>query len=483
MLDVSLLLLFKSIIINIFIPLISWILFLWIFFWERFSWFQLYIYSWFLWIWIISFSLFNLQFFYYWIWIKEVIWLIILLLIIFLSKIFFLKQNLTEYFNLFKTKFNLIELKKSFYFISKTQKIFSVLVLFFISWFIILSFLYNTNFPSYADDSFWNWNAASINIYNDWWIKFFGDKSEILWRWRLGYPIFFPIYKSVFSSFLWVWSDIYSKLFQWMIFFFWIIFISYFSFQKTKNVFYSFLPVVLIIWLPLTFFHSVESYMEMSSTIYSIITIYLFYEFILNRDYEIFSLWLLFGLILANIKNEWLIVYLSWIIISLILYLLITKTFKLAISGLIRNKTIFIKNIFFILYFFIPFLLVRFINNLSFNPVWTKATEIGISNSIHTEILPVLPSIFFWMDNYNIILIWLWILIFLIIKNFKVKEFNKIWPAIPWFMIFIIFFLVFLLTDNYKFVLDQTTVNRVFTTSFVIICAFYSIILYNVNEK
>jgi hypothetical protein len=43
-------------------------------------------------------------------------------------------------------------------------------------------------------------------------------------------------------------------------------------------------------------------------------------------------------------------------------------------------------------------------------------------------------------------------------------------------IIFLILITVFLFTDNYKWVLDQTTVNRVFTMCFVILFSFFSFI-------
>lgn len=483
MFDTSILLLLKALLINIFLPIIPGIIFIWIFFGKKFSGFSLYLYSWFLWIWVIAFSLFNIQFVHYWVWINEYLFFVILLIISLLIKNLILKQNIFNYFALLKIKFELKKIKEYYSSLPKTQKYFSLLFSLFIFSFIVISFLFNINFPSYADDSFWNWNMASINIYHDGWIKLFWDKIEILWRWRLWYPIFFPIYKSIFSSFLWIWNDIYIKLFQWMIFFFGMIFIIKITLQKTKNIFYSLIPVVLIIWLPLTFFHSVESYMEMSSTIYSIITIYFLYEFILTKDYEILSLWILYWLILANIKNEGLVVYLSWILLAFLVFLILTKTLKSVLLEFFKNKVIFIKNIFFVLYFFIPFLIVRFVNNLSLNPVWNNAAEIWISSKLHTEIFPIFPTIFFGMDNYNVILIWIGVLIYLLFKNIKKININNIWPIFPWFFIFIIFFFVFLLTENYEFVLNQTTVNRVFTTSFIIIAAFYWLILHYFNEK
>jgi len=44
---------------------------------------------------------------------------------------------------------------------------------------------------------------------------------------------------------------------------------------------------------------------------------------------------------------------------------------------------------------------------------------------------------------------------------------------------FILFNLAFLITANYKWVLNQTTVNRVFTMVFVILLSFISILIFD----
>jgi hypothetical protein len=33
--------------------------------------------------------------------------------------------------------------------------------------FLIITFIHTTNFPTYADDSFYNWNGPAYNIYED----------------------------------------------------------------------------------------------------------------------------------------------------------------------------------------------------------------------------------------------------------------------------------------------------------------------------
>ena len=482
MFDTSFFLFLKALLINIFLPLIPGVLFFWLTMWNKIKWINFYLVSWFLWIWMLSYSIFNLQFFYSSITIISYFLVVFILILLYLVKIYFSKVSFLEYFKCLRINSPFLKIINSFKNLKKWQKIFWIIMFLFIFFSGLISLLYTSNFPSYADDSFWNWNASSINIYYDKWIKLFWDKTEILWRWRIWYPIFFSIYKAMFSQFFWSWNDIFIKQFQWLIVYLGLLFIFSISFERTKSIFYALIPCTLILWLPLTFFHSVESYMELSSTFYTIFCLYYLFLFLETRDYQFLTLWTIFWLILSNIKNEWLIVYLPWVIIPFFGYIILKWEFKIFFISLFRSKIESLKIWLLILYYFIPFLIVRLVNNLSLNPVWKTATDVWITK-IHSEIFPVMPVIFFNEDNYNIFPILIILCFIFIYQNRKKIYILDFWPIIPWLVIFTIFFVVFLITDNYKWVLDQTTVNRVFTTSFIIFWAFSSIVISKLNEK
>lgn len=55
---------------------------------------------------------------------------------------------------------------------------------------------------------------------------------------------------------------------------------------------------------------------------------------------------------------------------------------------------------------------------------------------------------------------------------YKKRDMRTLLLLLTPIIIFIIFVLVFLLTENYIFAMNQTTINRVFTMSFVILLAF-----------
>lgn len=481
MFETSTSLFFQSLLYNILLPIIPWILFLWLFFGKKIQGFLLYLLWWFIWIWVVSFTLFNLQFFHFGIGIGEYFWILLIIIILFIGKLIYKKENLSDYISTLKIKNPIEQIKQSFTSLSKTGKVFTIISAVFTTIFLLVSFIHVNKFPTYADDSFGNRNWPAYNIYQDGWVKLFGSEEEILARWRLGYPIYIPIYKALISDFLWWFNDIYINVWQRLVFFFLILFSIYFTRNKTKNIFYTILPAALICCLPLIYFHAVEWYMELACTAYSVVTIWLFYKFLEERDYTYISLGFLVGFILSHIKNDWLLWYFAWIIISFTIILLLKNNLIWFIKWFWKDKRNFYISIFSLVFFLLPFLVIRSINHLWLNPVTTVDWWVWLSKTIHREIFSVFPSIFTHMDNYNVILIILF-LIFLFFLTYQKNNIKKYFLILPWIMIFIIFNLVFLLTENYLRVMNQTTVNRVFTMCFVIILSFIWILVYKEDE-
>lgn len=472
----------KAIIYNIIIPLIPWILFIWIFFNKKFNWLILYIIWRFVWIWIISSSVFNLQFFHHSVGIWEFIFISVILWIIFLYKIFYKKEQIIIYIKTLQLTVNIKEIANSFHNISKIEKKFTILGWIFISIFSLVSFLHTINLPTYWYDSFFNRNQSTINIIQDGGVKLFWWKYEILGRWRIGYPIHIPIYKAVISDFLGGYNDIYIDIRQRLIFMLIIIFSIIFTWKKTKNIFYSILPAILITWLPLIFFHSIDGYMDLASAGYSILVIRWIYEYTISwyKKYWFILLAIVFSGILVNIKNDWIIVYLPWIIISFIIFLIFNRKLLVFLRQTIKriNLAWILSSI---LFFHIPFIIVKIHNWLWFNQAAMKdfAWLEVFSWTVHREIFNIFPMIFLQMDNYNVILIIIGIILYIWFK--KTKKENLLLIIVPVF-IFFIFMLVFLLTQNYRFVKNQITVNRIFTMTFVILL-FFSWILLDIRWK
>jgi len=481
MFETSFLLLIKTLFLNIILPLIPGVLFLWICFGKKFHGILLYLLWWFIGVGVVAFSLFNIQFIHFWIGVQEYFFILWILLVIFIGKIFYKKVSFKEYILTLPVQNIFPQIKKSFFGLTQLEKIFTLIFWILGVSFFIVTFVHTTNFPTYADDSFGNWNGPVYNIYQDWGVKLFWDKTEILGRWRLGYPIYIGIYKATLTDFVWWYNDIYSNLRQWLVFFGMILFVFSITFAKTKNIFYSLLPVGLIVSLPLLFFHTIDWYMELPCAVYSVLTIRAFWKFLEDKDYDYISLALLLWFILSHIKNDWLLWYFVWIFIAFGGILILSKKLPDFFQWFLKNTWAIYSSLFYFFFFLLPFLIVRMINGLSFNPVASPDWWVGISQTTHWEIFSVFPSIFMKMDNYNVILIIISLLIWFLYK--QKKNFNKYFLFLSWIVVFVIFVLVFLLTENYLRVMNQTTVNRVFTMCFLMILSFSGVLLYNHTDE
>lgn len=471
MFETSFLLMIKSLLMNILLPLVPWIIFLRIFYWKKIQWILLYIIWWFVWVWVVAFSIFNMQFIHYWIWIKEYFFILLLIIIAYIVKIIIKKINLKDYLDTLKIKLNKQELKISYNNLPKIEKRIFVIWSIFASIFLITTFVYSISLPTYWDDSFGNRNWPAFNIYQDGGVKLFGDKTEILGRWRLWYPIYIPLYKALISDFVWWFNDIYINMWQFLVFLGLLLFVAKITRDKTKNIFYSILSVIGIIWLPLVFFHASEWYMELACAAYSVLTIRSFWKFLEEKDYSYISLALLLGFILSNIKNDWLLWYFAWIVIWFLVIIILKKEFVQSINKFRENNKELFTSIFYLVFFFLPFLIIKKYHNLWFNQSISNDGGLWISSNIHSEIFSMFKPIFFNIDNYNVVLIIVLMIWFLLYKSTK-ANYNKKFLYITPIIIFIIFILVFLLTENYIFAMNQTTINRVFTMAFVILLSF-----------
>ena len=153
----------------------------------------------------------------------------------------------------------------------------------------------------------------------------------------------------------------------------------------------------------------------------------------------------------------------------MIVVLCLKKELRSSIKWFFKDKNNLIKSTWYFIYFFIPFLLVKMVHWLWFNQAAWESSWIWLSSNIHREIFSQFSQIFLKMDNYNLILI---VLLFIFILSKKRRKKNESLFLYVWVVMLLILLAVFLRTEAYTFVMNQTTVNRVFTMCFIIILAF-----------
>ena len=219
--------------------------------------------------------------------------------------------------------------------------------------------------------------------------------------------------------------------------------------------------------------------MELASAAYSVLAIRAFWKFLEEKNYGYVALGILLISILAQVKNEGFVIYMPGVVIWFLIVLALQKRVKEFFKGLFKDKKNVWSSIGYVVYFMLPFLVIRMVNGLGLNPVSWAPTAGKI---FHPEVFNVLGPIFVKQDNYNIIL---WILFVLgITVAWKSLKKKNIWmPIISAIIIFGWFALTFFFTENYQWALTQTTINRVFTMCFVVILAFIWIIMNSYESK
>jgi hypothetical protein len=150
--------------------------------------------------------------------------------------------------------------------------------------FIIFAGIDSFSFPTFFDDAFGNWNKPAIQIFYDGGVKMFGELTEILGRGRLGYPIHIPLYKAQLATMMGGRYEMGIHVLNFLLFIVLIKLSFLRTREKTKNAIISILPALLIIGLPLVFFHITDSYMEFPSAVFSILTMRFLYRYLEEKE-------------------------------------------------------------------------------------------------------------------------------------------------------------------------------------------------------
>lgn len=474
MLETGLVLLFKALIINIFVPLLAGWGCMRLCFGDRLQWIKLHIVSWFLGIGLIANWMFDLQFVRFGVGIWEYLLLLVLLAIGVLIRVH--KGGLSRSSIINSLKIQKISwIKASYQSLAKWEKVVTMGWTIFVAWFLVNSFIHGINFPTYADDAFGNRHKPATNIYHDGGVKMIGQTGEALGRARLWYPIHVPIYKAVVSDFMWWWYDIYSDMFQRLGLLFILIFSYVLTFEKTKNALHSIIPAALMCGLPLVFWHAIDGYHELPSVYYSIIAIWFLYEYLETEHIDNLILGSFFLWFLSYVKNDGFVIYMPGIALGFVITILLKWQLQHIRKQVISSKKAIGLIVGGIVLFLLPFLWLKQYYDLGFNQAQWDASGVGIDSTVHREIFSQFKWLFFQENNYNIILVIVGLMLFMwyILIDRKQPKRNPIFPIVASIVIFALFTAAFLFTENYKFVMDQTTVNRTYTAAFMILCFYF----------
>jgi hypothetical protein len=248
------------------------------------------------------------------------------------------------------------------------------------------------------------------------------------------------MYKTYITQFLGYWSDSLTALIH-PIFFYFSIFLIVFGLTKSWPM--RTVMLYLVSSIPLVSWHAWVSYYDLIIATELSLIYYFFYRYSETKNTIYLHIIVWIALLALNTKNEWAI---------LVFPSLLPLFYFLIKEKIVRNA----KEWFWLFAPFllaIPHMIFRVMYNLSFNPHSSTA-----SYGYHSEALLLLKQYFFEGWSYNIFWYILPVLLILSYKKIFHGAFRYIFTSILLF--FLIALSVFLFTNNFQYLLDQTTIHR-----------------------
>lgn len=324
-----------------------------------------------------------------------------------------------------------------------------VIVLLLILLKLFLLFYLATNKPIIDWDAWSNWSLRARVFYTEQGINL--DKHSPYYLGsggHLDYPLQLPILEAWIFLVLNSWRDDMVKIIFPLYLAFFSAYLYSFLSKRISNL-QSLIYTFIFISLPLLSFHTTAAYIDLPLSLYVGIGTMLLLEFVETRK----KIYLFLSSVIlgcaAWLKNEGLIFYLIFSLFSLVLIYFFSKK-KFLIQ--IRDYTLHIVSG---LIFVLPWLIFKLIKGIE----TSSLLKINFADfNIHPEILSKLVNGIISPSNFS--LLWLaFILSLLMSIALRDKKMNFTLSLLP-VLFLLAFVLIYLITDNYRFVIDGTVLQR-----------------------
>lgn len=300
------------------------------------------------------------------------------------------------------------------------------------------SLFQSVNVPSYFDDEKGNWNIKSKVIYEEKTINTqSGSESYVGWGGHREYPLQFILYKSYVADFMGEWNDSYINIITWIVFNLTILLVV---FSFSDRVFASIIAY-LMYSLPLVVWHSWVAYYDLIYACFYLLSLFFFVRYTKTSDRVYLYI---IGILLYSViftKNEGMMLVAPSLLAGIGFYMYQQKK---------------MKELFYIgipVLFIIPHMIFRAVHHLSFNPHSGDA-----SYEFHSDSLGLYFTYFTQWGSYNIFWYILPLVLLFCGRNLFEKKYLPLTISLS--VLALIIFLVFSFTNNYQFLLSQTTINR-----------------------
>ena len=296
--------------------------------------------------------------------------------------------------------------------------------------------------PVVTFDSLAHWSFKAKVLYYENRVDFNPESNiYLVGGGHINYPWLVPLMQFWLHNILGEYNDLLINLI-FVFYFISILVIVYYFIKEYLSRFYSMLFVFFLSSMPLFFYHGFNAYADQVLSCYILTGFIFLYYWFKQLDNKSLILSSIFFSIALFVKNE-AIIFIITGLVAIVFYLLIKK---------IKIKILFYY-IVFVLLPVTPWLIFKLIHDLGVNSI--ESNNIGF----HPEVFKFIAQAMFIAGSWNI---WWFIVVITIILNFKYIIKNKTLLS-GWLFLLISFsgfIILYLFTDQYHFVIDNTAVSR-----------------------
>jgi len=307
--------------------------------------------------------------------------------------------------------------------------------------------------PVIGVDAFANWSLRAKVFFFNHGLLLDPKNNFFLGGGATFYPIHLPLLETWGFLVLGRWDDVLVKII-FSFFFLSLLVIFYHNVRRTTSRFVALLSTYLLTTLPLLLHHATVEYADLPLGIYFLTAALFLFSYFETEDHRYFFLSAIFAGIGAWTKNEGFPIVLLNLVVLVIYYFQTKRKLGYSLK--------YFASYFFLAFLFkAPWLLVNYIYKIPPN-IYQKVHWEQVFTNLYR--IPVIAQYFyqkmFFYGNWNIA--W-FVLVVVIICSYKHLQKIRTFYSLIYIVLFMgMIAFMYYLTDNYRWLLDGTTLNRNF---------------------
>ncbi len=305
--------------------------------------------------------------------------------------------------------------------------------------------------PVITVDAFANWSFRAKVFFVESGLLLNPESNYLLGAGHVFYPLNIPLMETWIFNVLGYWNDELIKI-LFGLFFISLLIVFYSSIKRFASRFVALLSTYLLSTLPLLVHHATIAYADLPVCAYFTASVLFMFNYFKSNDNK----YLYISALLAGIGTWTKTEGTPLLIINLVVLAIFYYRSKHEKMDAIKNTLSYFM---LALIFKLPWSLVNMAYHVPKN-LYHRIQYENIFANIYR--IPVIISYFynkmFFYGNWNIA--WFVFLVFLILSYNHLKELRKFYTLIYIFLFFMAFSFMYYITENYRWLLDGTTLNR-----------------------